>query len=357
MNKKICFVVPQLYPDYVGGAEVFNYYFINKLSTENQVSYITLSENNIARANKIKLKSRKSIYQQFEIFLRILRSSKNEVFVVSFMKTKWIYIITYPLLNIFFCRKYIIIIHGGGMMPWSWRWPYNFFFKQAKTIFGVSNAICNEYYKRTGVVINYLPPLIPFKIASKHKLLLRKTYNLNADEKIFLIVGSLKKIKNPLVAIEALGLICNRVLNKEKVRLLIAGEGPLKDQIVKIINKKGLQDFVCLLGNVPREMISEYYKLSDYYIICSDFEGTPISLLEAMYNKLVIIGSNAPGINNIVADSGGGFLFNNSNPIELKEIMIDVIHNDHTLKRNNAYNYFIKNFEYTKLTNEFYSKI
>jgi len=273
------------------------------------------------------------------------------------MKTKWIYILAYPILHLLFGKQYIIIIHGGGMMPWKWKFPFKLFFKRAKAIFGVSKVICTEYQKRTNVVINYFPPLIPFETAVEDKSLLRKINSFNEEDKIFLIVGSLKKIKNPMIVIEALGALDKSFLIKEKVRVLFAGEGPLKEELEKLVYINGLQEFVSLLGNVPRDKINEYYKLSDYYIISSDFEGTPISMLEAMYNKLVIIGSNAVGINNIIKESDGGFLFDNSNPRELKKIIIDVIINDQSEKRNNAYNFFNNNFKYTNLINDFLAKI
>ncbi len=307
MKKKICFIARQMYPDFVGGAEVFNYYLINRLANENEVSYISLSDKTIAGATKYQLKSKRDIYQYLEIFSRILKSKKERIFVVSFMRTKWYYMIMYPLLNIFFNKKYVIVIHGGSMMPWKWKYPFNLFFKKAKTIFGVSQIICEEYYKRTNIKIKYLPPLIPFEISIKEKPFLRKKYSLNEESKVFLIVGSLKELKKPLIVLEALDKIDKTFLRKQKVCVLFAGDGPLKNKMETFIRDKGLLDFVQLLGNIPRERINEYYKLSDYYIISSDFEGTPISMLEAMYNKLCIVGSNAKGINNIIKDSAGRF--------------------------------------------------
>ena len=43
--------------------------------------------------------------------------------------------------------------------------------------------------------------------------------------------------------------------------------------------------------------------------IPSRFEGTPKSLLEAMYNNIPAIGSDVNGINNILTDNKNGFLF------------------------------------------------
>jgi glycosyltransferase involved in cell wall biosynthesis len=357
MSKDVCFVATQIYPDFVGGAEVFNYYLIGHLSEKNKVSYITLSKNYIIGAKKYQLKSQRNFKQYFEIFKKIIYSPKDRVFVVSFMKTKWYYIIMYPLLNVFLNKKYVIIIHGGGMMQWKWKLPFKLFFKKAKAIFGVSQTICQEYNKRTDLTIQYLPPLIPFVLSTKDKPALREEYKIAKDSKIFLVVGSLKKIKRPMVVLEALNKIDKAFLKNQKVCVLFAGDGDLKNKMKDFLNQNNLVAYVQLLGNIPRDKVNEYYKLSDYYIMSSDFEGTPISMLEAMYNKLCIIGSNAKGINNIINDSNGGFLFNNTNALELSQIMTKVISDEYPEKRENAYHFYNKLFSYTSMVNKFYSNI
>ena len=53
--------------------------------------------------------------------------------------------------------------------------------------------------------------------------------------------------------------------------------------------------------------------------MASDFEGTPLSMLEAMANDLPIAVSNAPGINTIVEHENNGLLFTIGNGKELAE--------------------------------------
>jgi glycosyltransferase involved in cell wall biosynthesis len=355
--KKTCFIVPQLYPNFVGGAEVFNYYLIKELAKKNEVTYISLNKEDIPKASKIKLKSKSHFFQQLEILWRILSCSRDEVIVHSLMKTKWYYIIAFPLLKIFFNKKYTIIIHGGGMMKWKWEFPFKLYFKNARVVFGVSLRICEEYFRRTNVEINYLPPLIPFQESKKEKITIREIYNIKEDSKVFLIVGSLKELKRPMVVLEAFNELGLDVLRKNEICVFFAGNGPLKGKMEDYIKKNHLEKHIKLLGNVPRERINEFYKLSDYYIISSDFEGTPISMLEAMFNKLLIIGSNAPGIGNIIKDSEGGFLFKNDNPKNLSLIIKKVIIHDFIDERENAFRFFINNFSYQQVLRKFISKI
>ena len=235
------------------------------------------------------------------------------------------------------------------MTPWKFKAPYHWYFKRAKLVFGVSKVICQEYTNRTGVNVTYLPPLIPFSIASEDKKDLRKEYGFNTDENIFLSVGSLKKLKKPMAVVLAAESLGINFLSKHNIRFVFAGDGPLKIEMKSFIKQHKLSKFVSLLGNVPREKVHEVYKLSDSYIISSDFEGTPISMLEAMANKLLIIGSDVQGINNILSQDGMGFLFDNANVQQLASIIEKVVSENLQSKKDNAQHFYLMHFSHEKI--------
>lgn len=351
LKKKAIFVVPGLYPCAVGGAEVFNQALIKKLALECDVQYISSCNSVITRAKRIDLPFTRSLTQLFYIFLRLIKVECERTIVTSFMKTKWYYIVIYPLLAAVLNKNYIIIIHGGGMSPWKFKLPYRWYFKKARKVFGVSEAICKEYTGRTGVKLEYLPPLIPFSksISSKEKL--RQKHDFNEDENIFLAVGSLKNLKRPFAALYAAKYLGSDFLKKHKLKFIFAGDGPLKKEMQSFIQSNQLSEHISLLGNVPREKIHEFYQLSDNYIISSDFEGTPISMLEAMANRLLVIGSNAPGINNILSQGDMGYLFDNDAPEELAKIIESVVFESTELKKQNALEFYHSNFSFETMLN------
>ena len=123
------------------------------------------------------------------------------------------------------------------------------------------------------------------------------------------------------------------------------------------VEKEELDNFFLFIGNVPREQINELYKIADYYIISSDFEGTPISMLEAMFNKVPIIGSDVSGINSVL-DENRGLLFNNKDVHSLVNAIKKLLEDDDFAKLiiENSYNYYIENFNYNFLIEE-YKKI
>lgn len=74
----------------------------------------------------------------------------------------------------------------------------------------------------------------------------------------------------------------------ESVVLLIAGEGPLKDELTQQIQTHNLEQRVFLLGNLS-DMLP-FYQAIDLFVLASNKEGLPLSPLEAQAcNKPVVL--------------------------------------------------------------------
>ena len=358
--KYIIFIETQKFPEFTGGAEIFDYYLIRSLSNKLNVGYISHYEWANCNLKFIRIPRMKpfSIFNPLFIFIQLLNKRKVIKYIhTRYSRSKWINYWPVILINLIFKIPYVITIHGGGLSPWKFKIFYKLFFKRAFKIIGVSKRICKEYKQRTDIDIAYSPPLIPF-IKSKNSVSeIRNEKGIDKDAKVFLIVGSLKTIKNPLTIIKAILEIDRDYLKNNKILFLFAGNGPQYNDLKIIINNNSM-DFVTLLGNVAHSDINKFYTLADYYIISSNFEGTPIGLLEAMFNKLSIIGSNVNGINSIIIDQNNGILYNLNEYKELAE-KIKLLVDDNKLAlelANNAEITFNDNFDYSNVVN-FYSNI
>jgi glycosyltransferase involved in cell wall biosynthesis len=186
----------------------------------------------------------------------------------------------------------------------------------------------------------------------------RKKWNIVDEKKVFLITGSLKPLKNPDTVINAV-VECRKSKLDEKLLFVFAGDGPLKTQLQLKVKNEGMEESFLFLGNVSRENISSLYAAADYYICASDFEGTPLSLLEAMYNRLLVFGSDSPGINDIINHTVNGYLFPNKNHNKLAEIITGISEIDNTGVRKAAFEFYNTKFSYPamlKKYNEIFSK-
>ena len=251
--------------------------------------------------------------------------------------------------------RYIISIHGGGMHPWRSKIFHRSFFQQADDIVAVSTTLKEEYEKRSGRKITVILPLIPFIKSKILKNELRSTYGFSDSDIIILSLGSIKTIKGSDTLLKAFLKLKKEYIEKKELKLFYVGDGSMKPALEKIVEKAGFNAYVKFYGMVPYEKVPDMYKLADIYVIPSLFEGTPKSLLEAMFNGLPVLGSDTNGINNIIIDNKNGLLFTVSDDEDLTVKLKTLIENqDLREKLSIATTKFVReNYIYEKTVSEF----
>ena len=83
-------------------------------------------------------------------------------------------------------------------------------------------------------------------------------------------------------------------------------------QFIWIGNKEKISPIpqnVMMLGE--KKDAHQYYRYSDLALLISDYEGLPISLIEALCYSKPIIASNVGGISEIVLNNQNGYVLNN----------------------------------------------
>ena len=83
-----------------------------------------------------------------------------------------------------------------------------------------------------------------------------------------------------------------KVKNRENFRLLIIGNGPEKNNLIKLLKEKKLDKIIKISSNQKTK--SSYLAQSSIFILSSIYEGLPNVLLEATVNKKYIISSDCP---------------------------------------------------------------
>ena len=328
----LIFVCELIYPFRIGGAEVFNHYLIRAL--EPSVPCICLNSHTRASVDGIRhVKIKVPLQRLLFPFLAAcsilwLNLSIRPHLVLSFGRSRWFYWMFYPLLRKLFGIRYSIIIHGGGLKRWKFKAPFVSLFRNADHVIGVSDRITAEYKKRTGVEVTTIPPLIPFAISELEKHEARHTFNFKTTSKLIVMVGSLIEIKATDTAIKALAALGRKYLDDNDIVLALGGDGVKRAEFEKVARDCGVAYRVVFLGNVPREKVKHLYRSADIYVMTSKFEGTPISMLEAMANSLPVLVSDAPGIDLIARNGENALLFPIQNSEELASQLKRVLEND-----------------------------
>lgn len=114
------------------------------------------------------------------------------------------------------------------------------------------------------------------------------------------------------VLLEAASTLADRIPG---VTVVIVGDGPERPVLERRIAELRLQRTVRLLGH--RDDARDLMRGFDVAVCCSDFEGTPLSVLEYMQASLPIVATRVGGIPDLLETGREGVLIEPGTPVEL----------------------------------------
>jgi glycosyltransferase involved in cell wall biosynthesis len=123
---------------------------------------------------------------------------------------------------------------------------------------------------------------------------------------LLLSVGRLHRVKDHAFLIKA----CKALKDGGRRTLcLIAGEGPERHKLERLIHKLELTEEVGLLGHVAHDQIDGHYAMADVVVLTSRSEGIPLVLMEAMAMGKIVLAPDITGIPELVIHGTNGFLY------------------------------------------------
>ena len=123
------------------------------------------------------------------------------------------------------------------------------------------------------------------------KVQLRSDLGFEDDDIVLCNVSRLEADKRPLDLIE----ILQHIKDKKKFKLLLIGEGPLRREQDKKIEKYGIADRIKRINRVPYQDMWKIYVLSDYFLNLNKEEIFGMAIMEAVYYETSVAASLAPG--------------------------------------------------------------
>jgi glycosyltransferase involved in cell wall biosynthesis len=99
--------------------------------------------------------------------------------------------------------------------------------------------------------------------------------------------------------------------------------------------------------------------MTDIYLISSDFEGTSVSLLEAMFNSKAIVASDVPGLQDMIENDKDGMLYDVKSPEQLRKCLIELMDSKSKAERlgKAARNRFKTCYDYSDVIGEYKSML
>ncbi|MBU8922907.1 MAG: glycosyltransferase [Bacteroidales bacterium] len=137
---------------------------------------------------------------------------------------------------------------------------------------------------------------------------------------LVLSIGRVVEAKNYPLLVRAVSVLSKKM---PEVKCLIAGEGRCSSEVETAVGEAGLETTVCLAGS--RNDIADLLGAADLFVLSSDREGLPVTLLEAMASGTPIVSTDVGGISEAVSDRESALLVPPGDASALAAAMEDVL--------------------------------
>lgn len=191
-----------------------------------------------------------------------------------------------------------------------------------------------------------------------NKIEIKDEYGFKNDEIIICIIAVLRGFKRHDTFLE----VARKVIDEQKekkLKFIIAGDGPMREDIIKNIQRLNLQSNVQMIGY--EQNVAKLLSAIDIFLMTSSSgEGVPQSLMQALLMKKACISTDAGSIKDLW--NNNNFLLVKHDVNEIKNALISLLENS-SLKQElefKARDYVLNNFSKNimkKRVHEVYKKI
>jgi glycosyltransferase involved in cell wall biosynthesis len=165
-----------------------------------------------------------------------------------------------------------------------------------------------KYKKKTIVISNAVP------ISELSNCFPIKKYDI-------IFVGRLSKAKGIDVLLKAINILKEKY--QKRLKVVIVGDGYLREELKNLVVELGIDEEVKFLG--VRRDIARLMKITRIFVLPSRWEGLPLTILEAMSNRMSIIATEVGGIPEIIENGREGILIPPEDPEALAQAVIKLL--------------------------------
>lgn len=130
---------------------------------------------------------------------------------------------------------------------------------------------------------------------------LREKWGVQPDAFVLIYAAEFSRRKSQSVIIRAMERL------PERVWLVLAGEGALREECRELARKLGLEGRVLFPGQIRD--IPGWYAMADAAVSASRSEGLPFNVMEAMYAGLPVVASDVKGHSDLITEGTTGLLY------------------------------------------------
>lgn len=228
---------------------------------------------------------------------------------------------------------YITTLHGTditlvGKDP-SFEPVITFCINESDAVTAVSESLKNDTYKHFNttreihVIPNFIVPNLETSVVASD---IRRKYAADG-EKVLSHVSNFRKVKR----VEDVVRVFSLVNQKVKSKLILAGDGPERYSVEKLVRDMELCDKVIFLGKIRDT--AHVLEISDLFLLPSETESFGLAALEAMAVGVPVISSNTGGIPEVNIHGVTGFLSNVGDVEDMAKNALEIFKDEETLSQ------------------------
>jgi len=282
-----------------GGVEAVIYNYFNNIKNCDKYENIMVSHEKINKDNQSMFKKlgfkfyevtpkRESIFKNIIQINKIIRKEQPNIVHVHMTLSSYmaLFIAYINGVNVRICHSHLSL-NNLSLKDKIEKILCNYY---ANTYFACSDDAAKYLYNTQNYkkcyILNNAIDLKKFDFNEEIRESLRNKLNVNSK----ILIGHIGRFTEQKNHKKIINIFEKILIQNNNARLLLIGDGPLKEEIQKLINEKSLNDYIILLSGISD--IEKYYQAMDAFLFPSLFEGLGIVAVEAQVSGLPCIVSN-----------------------------------------------------------------
>ena len=209
-------------------------------------------------------------------------------------------------------KKIIVTYHGGGAEEYFAKhetFAKRWLCRADKVI--VLNGYLEKVFGKYEISCVVIPNMISLPN-------LEHTHIWNPKAPRFISVRHLRELYNIPCILRAFRQVQQQIPDAS---LTILGSGPQLKELQQYVRDNNLKN-VTFVGQVPNQEMNRYLAEHDVFLSAPRVDNMPVSVLEAMNARLLVISSKVGGVPYIIAEGCTGLLFEYDDDIRMAELML-----------------------------------
>ena len=218
---------------------------------------------------------------------------------------------------------------------------------RAKFVVAITSFCRSQLFRQ--VTSEYWPKIKIVRCGLDKYFLENPTLVEDVSDNVFVCIGRLCEQKGQILLIEAM-----RDLLKagHSAKLILAGDGPMREEIEQKIEQYGLGDNVKITGWISGEEVRNYLASSKAMVLPSFAEGLPVVIMEALAMRKPVITTYIAGIPELIENGIEGWLIPAGSLQDLTRALMKAINTEPETYKKMGESGYLKVAEYHNIDTE-----